>query len=269
MRARVLVVLVLVTAAATVFDWRSRGQGPPPLPARKSGSTEWLADAHARTIAAETAAFLVEMVVEVDGHDPVVFRESGAFDAPRRRRWHSVEVANGEETSQPIRVLVVDDDAWISPGHVAANLGLEPLQWIGSSFRTLERFGQHRWRDGLPVTGRLVRDLVLKAVGDAVVVGSEEVRGVPTTHVRPWVDDPGLPDAAAAGPVDVWVDDRLRLRKVQFVADSPERPSQVTLRVELFDYGTPVKVTPPEADDVVADDALARQVLARLPRGSR
>ena len=104
-------------------------------------------------------------------------------------------------------------------------------------------------------------------------VGTETVRGTETTHYKAEIDfDKVLANAPAdakAGlkatidqlaqqtgkrsvPVDVWVGNDGLVRKIMLsypaVAGSTGSPSTVT--VELYDFGTPVNVTVPPADQV-------------------
>ncbi len=113
---------------------------------------------------------------------------------------------------------------------------------------------------------------------DMVEVGQEQVRGEAVTHYRGTVD---VNKAAAAAPpeqqqtyqklaqifgqplpVEVWIDGEERLRKMTYSVDLAklELPPQATagqkptgtysFTVELFDFGTPVSVTVPPADQV-------------------
>jgi hypothetical protein len=113
------------------------------------------------------------------------------------------------------------------------------------------------------------------ALRDADVVGSEEIRGVPTTHYRVTV---GLAEAAAQTsgdarvfldrqierlrteslPLDVWLDEEGRVRRQAYQVDVPSfgatpsgtAPSGIRLALEYYDYGVTVDVTPPPADQV-------------------
>jgi hypothetical protein len=113
---------------------------------------------------------------------------------------------------------------------------------------------------------------------DMVEVGKEQVRGEAVTHYRGTID---MDKAAAAAPpeqqqiylklaqlygqplpIDVWIDGEERLRKVSYVVDLARLnlPPQATagakptgnlsFTTELFDFGTPVSVTIPPADQV-------------------
>lgn len=141
----------------------------------------------------------------------------------------------------------------------------------------------------------------LRGVSDSVEeIGSEEIRGVQTTHYRAEVD---LEKAAAEQegeparqayekleqqlgqstlPVDVWIDDEGLVRRYEMSMDMPlpnpagapsspdaERggEAKVTVAQELYDFGTPVSVEPPPADQT-ADfaDLMAAEQQAPGPR---
>jgi hypothetical protein len=113
--------------------------------------------------------------------------------------------------------------------------------------------------------------------GDVTHVGNEDVRGVPSAHYFAVVDwqkalqqadtqsgQPGLLDqfqsfggAMSNIPVDVWVDEQSRLRRMtmDFSMSAGSQEAGGSLRLELFDYGDAVDVDAPAASDVV--DALS------------
>ena len=119
---------------------------------------------------------------------------------------------------------------------------------------------------------------------DVKEVGEEDVRGTKTTHYRATVD---LKKAAAAEPeakeaidqaieqlgtssfpMDVWIDDEGRLRRMRHEIDSSKSPQgqqaaqagqpvgKVSVDMELFDFGTKVDVAEPPADQVTEFETL-------------
>jgi hypothetical protein len=123
-------------------------------------------------------------------------------------------------------------------------------------------------------------DYLRSISGDLTRLGTEDVRGVPTTHYFAAVDLQkalaraakqagqqgflaqlqNMPTAVASIPVDVWVDadDLVRRMTMSFVFASPvaqQRQAKASMEMELFDYGEPVTVDAPPTGDVV--DALA------------
>lgn len=122
----------------------------------------------------------------------------------------------------------------------------------------------------------------LAGAGDQVQeAGREQVRGVPTTRYRFTAD---LQAAAAATegdaaawlrdqiadrgvnrlPCEAWLDDDGRLRRLRYTLDLDQSPTagtatgsaEVETTVEYYDFGRPVDVAPPPADQVTDLDAL-------------
>lgn len=115
--------------------------------------------------------------------------------------------------------------------------------------------------------------------GTPVTVGKEKVRGVVTTHYRGAVDVRKAADALppeqqatmkqiteqfgiATFPVDAWVDNDGRIRRVHFSFDyssakgtatvpASALPKSAEFTIELYNFGTPVSVSIPPADQTV------------------
>ena len=118
-------------------------------------------------------------------------------------------------------------------------------------------------------------------------LGSAEVRGTATTHLRVTVHTEraieqsppeareqlrafaqasGLPDSY---PLEVWVDDDALVRRVRTVVEVEDETAGVVTQettLELFDHGVPVDLDPPEADEVV-DLGTVLEDLAALEEG--
>ena len=112
-----------------------------------------------------------------------------------------------------------------------------------------------------------------RAGSDVEDLGTEEVRGATTTHYRTVLDlgrgldrlggttaseAAALREQLSAVPVDVWLDGHDRVRRqrttleLTMPATSGAAPSRtrVTSTVEAFDFGKPVSIDRPAADDV-------------------
>jgi hypothetical protein len=106
----------------------------------------------------------------------------------------------------------------------------------------------------------------LRGSGRVREVGKESVDGAETTHYKVVVDlvkamsrsDSITQEALqrvikASGlktlPIDVWVDGTGFVRKVQYAQRAAGKDVKVTMN--LHDYGKPVKVSPPPADEVI------------------
>ena len=110
---------------------------------------------------------------------------------------------------------------------------------------------------------------MLKLIGDpkgVETIGDETVHDVATTHYREKLDPARLGDAVAktgqltlppgfAGMVknaviDLWVDDQNLPRRMTMSLGVQQ--ITVTMKLEFLDYGKPLHVTVPSADDVTA-----------------
>jgi hypothetical protein len=147
----------------------------------------------------------------------------------------------------------------------------------GADAGQLKQFGSFAGTDPRDVLG------LLKAVsGSITAVGSDKIRGVQTNHYRATIDTAkleqlvpaaqrqslgGLDQAArqagvTALPVDVWVDADQLVRQVSIDLDAKQSgtgmPVKASLVVELNDYGTPLELNLPPADEVVDAATLKR-----------
>ena len=115
-------------------------------------------------------------------------------------------------------------------------------------------------------------DFLRGASDDFEKVGTEDVRGVSTTHYRGTIDltkvaDGASPDMAeeyrklaqlapsTKVPMDVWLGDDGLVRRIRFEQALGDN-STMTMDEELYDFGTEVDVTPPPDDQVVDLTAL-------------
>ena len=130
----------------------------------------------------------------------------------------------------------------------------------------LQTYAQFGWYDRRGVLG-----LARAASGEVEVVGREALRGARTTHVRTTVElgdyeelvpepERGLTAellrklAEAVGvselPLDLWADQRGRVRRLVVSFSSPDGTVDVRARYELYDYGTRVDYGVPPASAV-------------------
>ena len=157
--------------------------------------------------------------------------------------------------------------------------------WIKGDAKTLssadagqlQQFGSFAGTDPRDVLG------LLKAVsGSITAVGSDKIRGVETSHYRATIDTAKLAQLVPAAqrqslggldqtarqagvtalPVDVWVDADQLVRKISIDLDAKQpgtgMPVKASLVVELYDYGTPLELKLPPADEVVDAATLKR-----------
>jgi hypothetical protein len=119
----------------------------------------------------------------------------------------------------------------------------------------------------------------LRGIDGVERVGTEEVRGVPTTHYRGHVNimkamaelpedmkaDLGEMSSlfAADWPVDVWVDAEGQARRVAMRVESELMTMRMTF--EYYDFGTPVELVAPAPEDVVDFQQIFGQLGAGAP----
>jgi hypothetical protein len=104
-------------------------------------------------------------------------------------------------------------------------------------------------------------------------LGTEDVRGVETTHYRAEVDSKKLIEQLPPGrrpepnemagdrllPVDLWIDGESRLRRIRLTEElSEDDEAQMVMTIELFDYGVEVDVQPPPADQIISQEELEK-----------
>jgi hypothetical protein len=102
--------------------------------------------------------------------------------------------------------------------------------------------------------------------GDVQKVGDDTVNGQPATHYRAEIDFSKVPNVQALGsvadafgklgtqPVDVWIDDQDHVVKEHFTLDLGNiagNSASVDMTMEINDFGVPVTVEVPPADQVI------------------
>jgi LppX_LprAFG lipoprotein len=121
---------------------------------------------------------------------------------------------------------------------------------------------------GSPTKPTDVLERVLATSDDIAVVGTEDVRGVETTHYRARVDlrkllkelsssEPSQEDVLETSgerfvPVELWIDDESRLRRITIARDA-NRGGETTT-VELYDYGVQVDVEPVATEELTPEE---------------
>jgi hypothetical protein len=246
---------------------------------------------------ATSGRFAFDMALTLPGTDePFSLSGDGAFDATSERASFSVDMSSfakligafvtglaGPDTSgvpdfgdpDGWRVEVVQDG---EVGYVRLPALDDQLpqgkSWIrhkggatagGFSFDELEQFSTSDPRE--------VLDSLQAVTSDIETVGTEDLRGVETTHYRAVVDpaklargsEPLIDQLAAQSgleeiPVDVWIDANGLVRRLSmdFSVTEPATSKEggVSMSFELWDYGEDVEIALPPASQIVDASAV-------------
>ncbi len=253
---------------------------------------------------ATTGRFAFSMEMTFPGADePFAFTGDGAFDATANRASLAIDMSSfasllgglfpaGASAGEPD---LDDSDAWkidaVQDGFVmymrfpaVADQLPAGKSWVRMDLRKAGNTQGIDLEQLRQFTSRGPREILdyLRAVsGEIETVGTEELRGVPTTHYYAIVDvlryQKLAPPAERAKlrsllgevveqsglgkiPVDVWVDERGLVRKLAmaFSATQPETTEQATasMSFELYDYGKDIEIELPPAAQVVEASTL-------------
>jgi len=256
----ILLVLVLALAAAAC------GSGSEPT-ANQQAPKDAIVLAASKTNEAGTYKADITGNVDVAGQS-MDMSGRGAFDAANKKGLMSYTMnvagqAIDVEMVFAFPVIYMHFPTEMGPlpgGKTWVKMDLEKMgQQAGVDVGQLMEAGQSDPSQGLDF---------LRGVSDVQAVGDEDVRGVPTTHYTGVVDLQSLgeksPELKAqidqlvqqSGigriPVEVWVDDNGFVRRMkQSFEGNGTLQRNMTMTMELYDFGTDVSVEEPPADDVI------------------
>ena len=169
-----------------------------------------------------------------------------------------------------VRFPALDDQ--LPPGKTWIRGDAGDASASGLDLDELEQFTKSDPRDAL--------DALRAVTSDIETVGSEQLRGVATTHYRAVVDPAELAKRSPASapssqslvdriatqsglgpvPLDVWIDESGLVRKLTMSFEgtdpSASRSSEVSMSFELWDYGEAVEIDLPPASQVADASAL-------------
>jgi hypothetical protein len=225
--------------------------------------------------AADTSRFEVTYHLAALGDQKEMeFGAEGAFDYPNERGVMTVSgeipLLGEEVRMEEARLLgrtgytrwtIKGKSYWVKePGVESSNDPIEQLiPFPGSSTKPTD-----------------VLNRVLAASEKNQALGEEDVRGVDTTHYRARVSVAKLVEQLPEGdrpegdvvqlwgagfvPVDIWIDDESRLRRITILQPRDPRygNAAMTLSADLFDYGVEVDVEPPPPDETISQDEFDR-----------
>jgi hypothetical protein len=295
---RLLPVALIALAALVAGCGGSQGGGPLALPVLEDLTP--VADATGK---ADSARFEMNFSMEMSGLDaPFAFTADGAFDTPARKAQMTMDLGALAEFLGGVAGAfggdapdeLTDPSQWKLEMRLDGTVAYMRMPFLESQLPDGKEWVQVDLAKAASLQGVDLADIqsfakgsdprealgYLRSIsGDLTRLGTEDVRGVPTTHYFAAVDwqkalaqaakEAGqqgflaqlqnMPGAVASVPVDVWVDadNLVRRMTMSFVFPSPDQSQQAkaSLEMELFDYGEPVTVEAPNAADVV--DAFA------------
>lgn len=300
--AALTAMVALAGACGASEDGGSSAQSPPekgtPGRADRPTPVETVQVAYKETAAERTAKTSFKIMTTVPPVDP----EASGQPDPMTMTGQGVMDFSGAASSMTVEMFgmggfeirQIEDTVYVRlpEGLVAQMPGAKP--WMEADLETM--YGQQYATGPAQVRGGAVQDPTrqleyLRGVSDsAEKVGVEEVRGVQTTRYGAVVDlergaagqDAVAREAhdemveklgASKFPVEVWLDDKNRVRRyamdvtVPVPEDAPEMPEggkvQTSIIAEYYDFGTPVDVqTPPPDQTTEGSRLLSGQRLA-------
>jgi hypothetical protein len=242
-----------------------------------SSASEDVAEAATKTNGAKSYAVSTSTTMNV-ADKSVTFTGAGAFDVKKRRGKLSLDLRNFAEVGQnlgTVTMILNGFDLYLRmPFLRSVAPQLKP--WLKVN---LQQAGRSQGLDlsaflQLGQGGDPTQSLqYLRGAGDVKKKGSEEVRGVDTTHYEMTVDLRRVADKAPQQlrarlrnataqiirvtgqrkvPVEIWVDDQGLVRRFVQRQKIPIQGNRtdMTLQMELFDFGTSVSAAPPPASQV-------------------
>lgn len=265
-RRRALPVVALAAAVAVAGGTYAATRGSDAtLQSRPVASvTQLVHGAAAKTEAAKSSRFAMTMDMNVAGHS-ITATGSGAFDYA-----HEIgDVLMVIPQIGQMRMLMVPGVFYLQLGGLMAQAMPAGTSWVKVDLSEIGKLS------GVDLQGLMdqaqqqnpVDNLkVLAQAGDVHKVGPATVRGVPTTHYTGHIsisDVAGFYKGALSQQlssidkkignqpigVDVWLDDQGLPRRMgeNFSVDG----MTMRLTMDLYDFGTPVQVAPPPANQVV------------------
>jgi hypothetical protein len=284
MKRWIAIVGMAVAAAIVLVVVGVGGSGGRTVP------SSMLTQAAAATSATRGYRIAVTASMTVSGHQgPIPMKGTGAIDPVHGRGSQTLEVSGLPTGTMRMQQVFQGLVMYMrSPALKAAAGG---KSWVKLDVRKLQlQMGVTMPQGGLSGDPAQMLDQLRAVSGDVEELGREAVRGTPTRHYRAEIDlrrypnlaPPSRRAEARAGverlidligtskiPNEVWIDSQHHVRRFKFdytahMATLPGKPTmEMKMSEDLFDFGTPVRVKIPSADDVTDLSALAGRGLPR------
>jgi hypothetical protein len=277
--SRVVAVVLALLAVNGLLAWLTfRGEAG-------SVGPEAVAQAAERTSTSDGMRFSLLGEMELPEVGSVSFTGSGAVDVQDQRGYASMDMsalarragAPGADQGDWTMEMVFDR-RFVYMKFALLGAALGGKSWLGFDLeRVSEELGvdssllRSQQQQGADPTSTL---RFLKAASDEVEeVGTEQVRGVETTHYRATVDLSSFAGVTELGgddemETDVWVGEDNLIRRVKWSQSiKPQGTDQAVdaaFTCEYYDFGTEVQVEPPPAHDV---QDMTQAVAAQLAAG--
>jgi hypothetical protein len=247
--------------------------------------------------AADSARFSLEAEVTIPGiSKQLAFSAEGGFDTAAKRSQMSVDLSSvaelmkgfgaslggtitgdlGSPEDWKLEVIQDGDVAYVHVPLLAKQLPAGKT-WLKGDAKTLSSADAGQLQQFGSLAGTDPRDVfgMLKAVSGSIeAVGTDEIRGVETSHYRATIDTAKLeklvPESQRQGlggldqsarqaglteiPLEIWIDGDQRVRKLSIDVDAKQPGTSASVKaslvVELYDYGKALELELPPADQV-------------------
>jgi len=252
--------------------------------AKDSASLDPVAEAAQNTAQISTMHMSMRGTMSVPGLDaPVAMTARGGFDNERKLGSMTMDMSDFAKAAAGTKLA--DPKLW--RGEQVFDFGRHPILYMRFPFMTQSLPGNKQWiRIDLQLVGEAMGmdfsqlmqgtqsnpaqqlDYLRAVSGDLKEIGTEQVRGIQTTHYRATVDLRKYPELVPEDqrestqatidqlvkltglttyPVDVWVDSKQLVRRMAFDQSFKTGAGKMSMQmsVDYFDFGKPVEVLIP------------------------
>ncbi len=250
-----------------------------------------IAEAAERTTAAGGARIEMEMTMPGPGGEEIELVATGVTDMAQQKGRMTIDLSRVPGGEGELEQIFEGFVLWMRMPALDERLP-DGAEWVRIDLRKATKaagidIGQFA-QGGNDASKQLE---FLRATGEVEKEGRTEVRGVTTTHYSGTIDYRKYPKLVPAAerararksveaiielaggqskvPVEVWIDEKDLVRRMRM--DVPmklpgQRPVDMEMDYELYDFGIPVDVEPPPADEVIDYTELAAEAARRRVR---